>query len=112
MPEVRGTRGARRLLLATATAVVLGAAGTGAAFALGDGPEPPESGYAVVATGGDTSSDTTIMTDTGPLTKEECEERQAQGQSEGQSEGQPETTPDSTTPAPSGSAAADPQGQL
>ena len=51
-----GRRG-RRILLVTGVAALLGAGGAGAAYATAQGPEPVESGYAVVGTAGEAPGD-------------------------------------------------------
>ncbi len=104
MPEQKSPRGPRRVLLATAAAVVLGAGGAGVAHASTNDAGPVETGYVVVGTSEDASQDVAgspgAYPGTSAGTDRECEERGGGGQG---------TSP--STPAPS-TTTTDVEGQL
>ncbi len=104
MSESTKNRGPRRVLLATAAALVLGAGGAGVAYASSNDAGPVETGYVVVGTSDGGAQDAADNPGTSPGTDRECDEQRGGGGG-GQS-------PSPSTPAPSSPATPDAEGQL
>ncbi len=76
MPLAKRNRGPRRVLLATAAAVALGAGGAGVAYASSNDAGPVETGYVVVETSDGTPQDAADPNTTAG-TDRECEKQGA-----------------------------------